>query len=62
MKQPSSSMATKEVLPGTIISNKAEMVQDIHMKSIPRYLRQRANHRAGFFKWTNQSEEIDMTQ
>ena len=32
MKQPSSSTATKEVLPGTIISNKAEMVQDIHMK------------------------------
>ena len=32
MKQPSSSMATKEELLGTIISNKAEMVQDIHMK------------------------------
>ena len=34
MKQPSSSTATKEVLPGTIMSNKAEMVQDIHMKRI----------------------------
>ena len=29
MKQPSCSTATKEELPGTIISNKAEMVQDI---------------------------------
>ena len=33
-----------------------------YYSSIPRYLRQRANHRAGFFKWTNQSEGIDMTQ
>ena len=32
------------------------------IRSIPRYLRQRANHRAGFFKWTNQSEGIGMTQ
>ena len=29
MKQPSSSTANKEELPGTIISNKAEMVPDI---------------------------------
>ena len=28
-KQPFSSMATKEELPGTIISNKAELVPDI---------------------------------